>query len=654
MYKSIAELLNNNVFLVFVLFQLVPLKLMNAQTVSIEGKVTSSRFPIKQASVTFIDNADTTIKFSALTDNSGNYLIGVITSAESYTNNLPTKFELAQNYPNPFSSSTSIPYQLEKESDVQVTIYDILGRVVRKFNVGQQSVGLYNVLWDGRNNFGQSVASGVYFYRLNADGESQVKKMIFNQNRSGYIPPPYNSSLTKNSFPTITNLPTGQAGKTQNVQGNTFTVRVQNTSTTTPLLIPRELENVFIQNDTTINFSVEYIPVATINFDSLHQYIRGFGAASPWYLPAMTDSEVETAFGTGDGQLGFSILRLTIEPDSNLWYKYLTSAKKAHDMGAIIFASPWNAPPSMTEVVDGQTRVRYDKYDEYAKHLKSYNSYMTANDAPMYAISVQNEPDFANDWTGWTPDEMLTFMKENAPTIGTKVMAPESFQFRRNISDPILNDSVALVHLDIVGGHIYGGGLAAYLLAEEKGKEVWMTEHLIGENNSGFNLSWAIQLGKEMNDVMKADMSAYVWWTIVRYYGPIGDGQKASDPQDPNEIYPKKGEVTKKGYVMSQFARFIRPGFYRVESSVSPPLNQIDVTAYKDTSSSKVVIVAINSGSTQVENVFRIQNGTMSTTFTPYTTSEIKNCEQGDAFDVTGDNFTFTLEPSSITTFVSN
>ena len=180
MYKSIAELLNNNVFLVFVLFQLVPLKLMNAQTVSIEGKVTSSRFPIKQASVTFIDNADTTIKFSALTDNSGYYLIGVITSAESYTNNLPTKFELAQNYPNPFSSSTSIPYQLEKESDVQVTIYDILGRVVRKFNVGQQSVGLYNVLWDGRNNFGQSVASGVYFYRLNADGESQVKKMIFN------------------------------------------------------------------------------------------------------------------------------------------------------------------------------------------------------------------------------------------------------------------------------------------------------------------------------------------------------------------------------------------------------------------------------------------------------------------------------------------
>jgi glucuronoarabinoxylan endo-1,4-beta-xylanase len=323
-------------------------------------------------------------------------------------------------------------------------------------------------------------------------------------------------------------------------------------------------------------------------------------------------------------------------------------------MGAIIFASPWNAPPALTEVVSGQTRVRHDKYVEYANHLNSFNSYMTAHGAPMYALSVQNEPDYATSWTGWTPDEMLTFMKENAPTIATKVMAPESFQFRRNMSDPILNDSVACANLDIVGGHIYGAGLAAYPLAKEKGKEVWMTEHLIGENNSGFNLSWAIQLGKEMNDVMKADMNAYVWWTIVRYYGPIGDGTKASSPQDPNEIYPQKGEVTKKGYVMSQFSKFIRPGFIRVESSVVPASSKVDVTAYKDPSSNKVVIVAVNSGSAQIDNIFRIQNGSMKTTFTPYTTSASMNCEQGNEVTATDGHFTYTLQPLSITTFVSN
>lgn len=152
---------------------------------------------------------------------------------------------------------------------------------------------------------------------------------------------------------------------------------------------------------------------------------------------------------------------------------------------------------------------------------------------------------------------------------------------------------------------------------------------------------------------MKAEMNAYVWWTIVRYYGPIGDGEKAATPQDPNEIYPNKGEVTKKDYVMSQFSKFIRPGFYRVKSSVFPPLGAASTIAYKDPSSSQVV-VAVNTGSTQLEQVFRIQNGAMTTTLTPYLTSESMNCEQRNVVNVMDGSFIYNLEPLSITTFVSN
>jgi glucuronoarabinoxylan endo-1,4-beta-xylanase len=129
----------------------------------------------------------------------------------------------------------------------------------------------------------------------------------------------------------------------------------------------------------------------------------------------------------------------------------------------------------------------------------------------------------------------------------------------------------------------------------------------------------------------------------VRYYGPISDG-----------TYANKGNVTKKGYVMSQFARFIRPGFYRVESRVIPSPTNIDVTSYIDPLSSKVVINAINSGSTETETVFKIPNGTEITNFTPYTTTQTKNCEQGAGFNIADGSFTFSLEPSSITTFVSN
>ncbi len=630
------------VFLLFCLFQLLFLSQISAQTISVSGRITSSRIPIKYASVTFVDNADTTIKFSTLTNTSGSYQINLSVTSVEPAKTLPTKFELEQNYPNPFSSSTAIPYQIKKESDVEVTIYDILGRVVRKFNVGQQSVGLYNVLWDGRNNFGEKVASGVYFYKLGTDNESQVKKMIFSQNVNGFSTFPHSNylTLTKNSSPTEVN-------KRQDFQGNTFTIRLENTSTTLPAIVPQELQNVVIQKDTTISFSVDYLPTATIDFDSLHQIIRGFGASNILlWRPDMTDSEIETAFGTEDGQIGFTILRIMVEADSNRWNLYLPTAKKAYDRGITIIASPWYAPSDMVETVNGVSRVRHDMYGEYTAHLNSFITYMANNGVPIYGISVQNEPDITDQWTSWTSDEMFTFMKDYADSIvGTKVMDPESFHFNRAYSDPILNDSAACANTDIICGHIYGSGLGLYPLAEEKGKEVWMTEYLINSDMNGANmdtsLASAIATAQSFNNCMKSNMSAYVWWYIVRFYGPIADG-----------TYVNKGNVTRKGYVMSQFSRFIRPGFYRVESSIYG--NSVDITAYKDTTSSKVVIVAINPGSTEVEALFRIQNRDMTTTFTPYTTSEFKNCEQGNDFDVSGDNFTLTLEPESITTFVSN
>jgi glucuronoarabinoxylan endo-1,4-beta-xylanase len=640
---NLSEKKNRFFLLFFCLYQIIFLIQIHPQTILIQGKIIATRFPVKNASVIFIDNTDTTNKFSALSDASGNYQVNLnVTSVES-GNSLPTKFELEQNYPNPFSLSTAIPYQIKKEADIQVTVYDILGRVVRKFNIGQQSAGLHNVLWDGRNNFGQTVASGIYFYKLSTEGESQFKKMIFNSNANGFGSLPHSYSLTKNSFSEKENI-------IQKIRGNTFTIRVENTNTTLPEIVPDELDNVAIHNDTTINFSVDYIPTVSIDFDSLHQIIRGFGATNLFFFgrPDMTNSEITTAFGTGEGQLGFTVLRLGIDADSSRWSMYVPTAKKAYDMGAKIIASPWYAPSNIVETANGVSRVRHDMYSEYAAHLNSFVTFMKNNGVPLYGVSVQNEPDITGNWTSWTADEMLTFMKENANAVeGTMVMDPESFHFNRTYSDPILNDSAANANTDVICGHIYGGGVASYPLAVKKGKEVWMTEYLINTDGNGPNMdtSWAAALltAQSINGCMNAGMSAYVWWYIVRFYGPISDG-----------TYVTKGEVTKKGYVMSQFARFIRTGFHRVESSVSLSIGKVSATAYKDPATSKVVIIAINSDSAQAESVFRMQNGAMTTAFIPYTTSETKNCEKGNEFVVTNGNFTYNLEPSSITTFVSN
>ena len=95
----------------------------------------------------------------------------------------PEMTVLLPNYPNPFNPETWIPYQLASESDVQITIYDTRGMLVRALALGHQSAGYYTgrsraVYWDGRNNLGESVASGVYFYRLQTDEISLMRKMV--------------------------------------------------------------------------------------------------------------------------------------------------------------------------------------------------------------------------------------------------------------------------------------------------------------------------------------------------------------------------------------------------------------------------------------------------------------------------------------------
>jgi glucuronoarabinoxylan endo-1,4-beta-xylanase len=627
------ELFLKNAIVLTWLF-IFPLK-AQTQTFVVKGNISASNTPIARALITLVDKSDTTNQVSAQADGSGNYSLNVTTSVQ-LSESLPSEFALDQNYPNPFSSSTSISYELNKQTDVLLTVYDVLGREVNKFSVGNQSIGVHGIIWDARTNLGVKLASGVYFYRMQAGGKTLTKKMVLgNSLNSHYIPSPSFSLHTVYS----------QQSENKYLVAGSYQMRIDNLPRTSPLIVPKVIDNIILTKDTIININVEKMTLyatADIYVDSVQQYVRGFGAANilPW-RPDMTSTEIETAFGSGDGQLGFTILRLMVQPDSNQWSMNVATAKKADSMGAIVFASPWNAPSSMAETVNSQTRVRHDMYVEYAQYLNSFNSYMTNNGAPLYGVSVQNEPDYAKDWTGWTPNEMLTFMRENAPAIGNRVIAPESFQFRHDMTDPILNDSVACANLGIVGGHIYGGGLASYPLAVQKGKELWMTEHLTGETVSANDWSSALPVASEMHAVLNAGMSAYVWWYLVRFYGPMSDGTNNSG---------NKGDVTKKGYVMSQFARFIRPGYHIIQSTSSRA--SVNITAAKG-DLSKVVIVATNTGTDPIVQTFNLHNSS-AITFTAYTTTSTKNCELYKLISVNNGSFTITLDPLSIITFVSN
>jgi glucuronoarabinoxylan endo-1,4-beta-xylanase len=374
--------------------------------------------------------------------------------------------------------------------------------------------------------------------------------------------------------------------------------------------------------------------LATIDLENTRQVIRGFGGVNmPGWIDDLTPEQVHKAFGTDPGQIGMTILRIRVPYDDTTFYKEIPTAQLAKSLGVIIIASPWTPPAWMktnNNIIGG--RLNDTSYASYANHLKAFADYMSSNGAPLYAISVQNEPDVRVDYEScdWNASQMLRFVKENAPAIGTDIIVPESYNFNHTISDAILNDPVAAANVAIIGGHIYGGGLTRYQLAISKGKEVWMTEHL------DLDTTWveALVTGKEINDCMNADMNAYLWWYIRRFYGPIDDNSN----------------VTKRGYVISQYARFVRPGFIRVNATENPQ-DPVYVTAYAD--GSKVVIVAINYYAPAIEQEFKIKNGDV-TSFTLYVTSSTKNCAQQADISLANGSFTATLEEESVTTFVSN
>lgn len=370
-----------------------------------------------------------------------------------------------------------------------------------------------------------------------------------------------------------------------------------------------------------------------IDLSKEFQTIRGFGGMShTTWIKDLNEDNREKAFGNDPGEMGLSILRIHLDPNPDRFSLELPTAQYAIQKGAIVFATPWDAPDALLDTNATLKRVDPNKYGEYVAHLNAFNTVMANNGVPLYALSVQNEPDYG-DWTRWTSAEMVNFMKNFAQNIENRVMAPESFQFRRAYTDPILNDTLALANLDIVGGHIYGGGLFDYPLAREKGKEVWMTEHLLGSNANETN-DWnlALVVGKEINDCMKANFNAYIWWYIRRFYGLITDD----------------GNISDKGYVISQFSKFVRPGAVRVDAE--NPVSLIDITAYKTDTS--FVIVVVNRNSTSANLNFNIKNGIVDK-LTQFTSSSIKKVANDGDLTVSGGLFTATVDAKSVTTFSS-
>ncbi len=383
---------------------------------------------------------------------------------------------------------------------------------------------------------------------------------------------------------------------------------------------------------------------AVINVNTTYQEIMGYGGMNhPTWAGDLTSSQRETAFGNGNNQLGFQILRIWVDSNSNNWYKELATAKAAVAKGALVFATPWNPPAGLCEKFTrngnpNSQRLRHDKYAQYAQHLNNFVTYMKNNGVNLYGISVCNEPDYGADWTWWTESEIVTFLKYYAGSINCRIIAPESFSYNKSYYNAILNDSQALSNVDILGTHLYGTSYSnfSYPLYYQKAsnKQLWMTE-VYYPNSSSSADAWpeAIGVAEHIHKAMVNGFQSYVWWYIRRSYGPMREN----------------GTISKRGQCMAQFSKFVRRGYRRVQAT-EVPNNNIYVSAY--TGDGKAVVVAINSGSSNISQKFAI-NGKKVTKVERYRTSASESLAKTTSnIEISDNGFWAYLPSKSVSTFV--
>ncbi|MVT09921.1 glycoside hydrolase [Chitinophaga tropicalis] len=365
------------------------------------------------------------------------------------------------------------------------------------------------------------------------------------------------------------------------------------------------------------------LATATIDAATVQQTIRGFGGMSiPLWIGDLTTDQRTKAFSTTSG-IGLSILRVMVPTSSSQFAAEKPTIDAAKSYGATVIATAWNAPASM---MDG-LYLKSSSWANYAAHLKAYTTAVGG----VYALSPWNEPNYsASGWMHATAAEIANFVAAQGDNCGAPIMAPEPFNMDQTFINTYLGNATAKSKTLFVSGHIYGK--TPYNLGNI-GKSVWMTEHYTNSSISGNDWNNAMAAAKEIHDCMNAGWAAYVWWYIRRFYGPIDENSN----------------ITKLGYVMTHFARYIRPGYTKIACPANPTTG-VYTTAYK--SGSKIVIVAINTNAEITYQPFTISGVTV-TGFNRYVTTSSSNLTSS-TLSVSNGSFGINLPASSITTLVSN
>lgn len=423
--------------------------------------------------------------------------------------------------------------------------------------------------------------------------------------------------------------------------------------------------------------------VVHVTLATQYQEIDGFGLSGAFRqadnlmaFPEPQRTEIlDLLFSQTDGA-GFSIVR-NLVGDSGTWGNEIDGSlpsirptedseyvwtgdegqiwfmREAEQRGTTRFVSTvWSPPAWMKDnnrVTDGG-HLLPEYYQAYAEYLATYcNGYAEQHGIDIYAISPANEPDFIASYSSalWTRDSFAEFISGYlAPTfdamnVQCKVIVGETSKWQETIVRSALRDPVAGARTDIVAAHAYSGGVTEFRLAYDLGKRIWQTEvsdfHTTDPTMES-GLRWAKMLHAHM---VIAQTNAWFYWWGMTYKD---DEEALINMNLDDQTYL----VNKRLWTLGNYARFVRPGWYRIEATVHPA-SGVYVSAYHDPATGGFAIVIINGNDEETQIELALDDFTTAELM-PYRTSETEDLAQLAPISVGADLITITLSPESVTT----
>jgi glucuronoarabinoxylan endo-1,4-beta-xylanase len=385
-------------------------------------------------------------------------------------------------------------------------------------------------------------------------------------------------------------------------------------------------------------------PAVAVLWSDVHQRIRGFGAASAWTAPDLSDQQADTFF-SADAGIGLSLVRLRIAPDGTTGET--ATALKAQARGAAVWATPWSPPgewKSNGSVNDGGSLLP-EHYQDWAASLAAFAVSMQSQGVQLLAVSAQNEPNWSAPYEScvWAPADLATFVTSyltpalQAAGSDAGVVAPETINWATltGYADPILASDGGVL---AIATHSYGGSPFAYPGVSEAGAEFWETEVSDPVATADPGMDSALRIAIMMHAALTvAEVNVWQYWWLL----PVSDV---------NSALVLSGSLSRRGYAMGNFSRWVRPGWVRIGAQPDSPQSGVYVTAYRDPTATQLVIVAINENSAAAPQTFTL-SGVPVVAVTPWVTDDNVALQASAPVPALG-SFSYDLGPRSITTFV--